>query len=158
MEEAPTVRRAARVILLDEDERVLFARLEYGGKRWWTAPGGGLDDGETREQAARREIVEETGHTLGQLGPWVWTREHVFRFEGRLYRQVERYFVVHVPAFDPLAQELGVEEAKAFAGLRWWTLAELEEAEETFAPTDLPELVRALVEDGPPERPIEVGV
>ena len=53
--------------------------------------------------------------------------------EGRLYRQVERYFVVHVPAFDPLAQELGAEEAKAFAGLRWWTLAELEEAEETFA-------------------------
>jgi 8-oxo-dGTP pyrophosphatase MutT (NUDIX family) len=121
------------------------------------APGGGLDDGETHEQAARREIVEETGHVLGPLGPCVWTREHVFRFEGRLYRQVERYFVAHVPAFDPLSQELGAEEAKAFSGLRWWTQAELEEADETFPPTDLPALVRTSVEDGPPEQPIEVG-
>jgi hypothetical protein len=32
------------------------------------------------------------------------------------------------------------------------------EAEEEFAPADLPALVRELVEDGPPERPIEVGV
>jgi len=119
--------------------------------------GGGLDDGETHEQAARREIAEETGHTLGQLRPWVWTREHVFRFEGRLYRQVERYFVAHVCTFDPLSQELGVEEAKALAELRWWTPAELEEAEEEFAPADLPALVRMLVESGPPERPIEVG-
>jgi 8-oxo-dGTP pyrophosphatase MutT (NUDIX family) len=119
--------------------------------------GGGLDDGETHEQAARREIAEETGHVLGQLGPWVWTREHVFRFEGRLYRQVERYFVAHVPAFDPLSQELGAEEARAFAGLKWWTLAELEEAEEEFAPADLPALVRTLVDNGPPERPIVVG-
>jgi 8-oxo-dGTP pyrophosphatase MutT (NUDIX family) len=158
VEGAPTVRHAARVILLDETSRVLLARFEYAGKRWWAAPGGGLDDGETHEQAAVREIIEETGHLLEQLGPWAWTREHVLRFEGRLYRQVERHFVAHVPAFDPLAQELGAEEAKAFAGLSWWTLAELEKAEETFAPTDLPALVRALLEDGPPERPIEVGV
>ncbi len=127
------------------------------GSNWWADPGGGLDDGETPEQAARREIAEETGYVLGQLGPWVWAREHGFRFEGRLYRQVERYFVAHVPAFDPLLQELGTEEAKAFAGLRWWTPAELDEAEEEFAPADLPALVRALVENGPPERPIEVG-
>ena len=42
--------------------------------------------------------------------------------------------------------------------LRWWTPAGLEAAEdEDFAPADLPALVRALVEDGPPGRPTEVG-
>jgi 8-oxo-dGTP pyrophosphatase MutT (NUDIX family) len=156
-ETAPTVRHAARVVLLDEAGRVLLARFEYGAKRWWAAPGGGLDDGETHEQAARREVTEETGHVLVQLGPWVWTREHVFRFEGRLYLQVERYFVAHVLAFEPLSQELGAEEAKAFAGLKWWTLTELEESVEEFAPADLPTLVRALVENDPPERPIQVS-
>ena len=113
MKGVPTVRRAARVIMLDENDRVLLARFEYGGKHWWTAPGGGLDDGETHEQVARREIAEETGHLLGQLGPWVWTRQHVFHFEGRLYHQVERYFVAHVPTFDAHSQELGVQEGKA---------------------------------------------
>jgi 8-oxo-dGTP pyrophosphatase MutT (NUDIX family) len=158
MERAPTVRRAGRVILLDENDRLLLARFEYGGKHWWTAPGGGLDDGETHEQAARREITEETGHVLGQLGPWVWTREHVFRFEGQLYRQVERYFVAHVSVFDVHSQELGEQEAKVFAGLGWWTPEELAEAEdEEFTPANLPMLVRALLENGPPEQPIEVG-
>jgi 8-oxo-dGTP pyrophosphatase MutT (NUDIX family) len=158
MERAPTVRCAARVILLDENDRLLLARFEYGGKHWWTAPGGGLDDGETHEQAARREIAEETGHVLGQLGPWVWTREHVFRFEDQLYRQVERYFVAHVPAFAAHSQELGEQEAKVFAGLGWWTPEELAETEdEEFAPANLPMLVRALLENGPPEQPVEVG-
>jgi 8-oxo-dGTP pyrophosphatase MutT (NUDIX family) len=84
-EASPTVRHAARVILLDKAGRVLLARFEYYGRRWWAAPGGGLDEGETHEQAARREVREETGHELGLLGPWVWSREHVFRFEGHLH-------------------------------------------------------------------------
>lgn len=156
-EASPTVRHAARVLLLDEADRLLLVRFEYSGRRWWAAPGGGLEGEETHEQAARREVREETGHEIGRLGPWVWTREHVFRFEGRLYRQVERYFLARVGSFAPHSQELGMEEIKAFAGLGWWTLGELESSGVRFAPADLPALVGALVEDGPPERPTDVG-
>ena len=60
MEEQPTVRRAARVLLLDEASQVLLVRFEYGGRSWWVAPGGGLEQGETYEGAARREVKEET--------------------------------------------------------------------------------------------------
>ena len=88
----------------------------------------------------------------------MWNREHVFRFEGHLYHQVERCLLAHVVAFDPHPQELGAEEVKAFAGLRWWTLEELEGTDEGFASADLPILVRSLLEEGSPERPIEVGM
>lgn len=156
--ETPIIRRAARVLLLDEDRRVLLVRFRYHGRSWWAAPGGGLEDDETHEKAARREVAEETGFQLGDLGPWVWTREDVFRFEGRLYRQRERYFLAEVPAFEPRPQVIGSEEAKTFDGLRWWTLEELQATSERFAPTDLPALVRGLVEEGPPEHPVAVGV
>ena len=82
---------------------------------------------------------------------------HVFRFEGQPYRQVERYFLARVGAFDPHSQQLGAEEAKAFAGLRWWTPAELEVTKEEFAPADLPALVGLLLEGGAPARPIQAG-
>jgi 8-oxo-dGTP pyrophosphatase MutT (NUDIX family) len=156
--ETPTLRRAARVLLLAEDRRVLLVRFVYRGERWWAAPGGGLEVDETHEDAARREVAEETGFEIDELGPWVWTREDVFRFEGRLYRQRERYFLASVPAFEPRPKLIDAEEAKTFDGLRWWTLGELETTDERFAPADLSALVRRLVEEGPPERPVLVGV
>jgi 8-oxo-dGTP pyrophosphatase MutT (NUDIX family) len=156
--EKPTLRSAARVLLLDEDRRVLLVRFSYHGKNWWAAPGGGLEDEETHEEAARQEVAEETGFEIDELGPWVWTREDVFRFEGRLYRQRERYFLASVPAFEPRPKSIDAEEAKTFNGLRWWTLGELETTDERFAPAVLPALVRRLGEEGPPERPVLVGV
>ncbi|WP_166177902.1 NUDIX hydrolase [Rubrobacter tropicus] len=157
-DEIPTLRRASRVVLLDESDRVLLVRFEYGGRKWWATPGGGLEGEETHEDAARREIEEETGLRLEILGPRVWNREHVFRFEGRLYRQREHYFVAVVPAFAPQPGALGAAESIAFRDLRWWTMEDLEAGTEEFAPAELPALVRRLVEHGPPERPIEVGI
>lgn len=136
---------------------MLLVRFDYGGHSWWSTPGGGLEQGETHEGAAKREVAEETGLNLTDLGPWVWSREHLFRFKGRLYRQVERYFTAQVPTFAPRPTATGLEEFVAFLYPRWWTLEELESATEQFAPVDLPALARRLVEHGPPDHPLEVG-
>ena len=72
-------------------------------------------------------------------------------------RQVERYFVAEVPAFEARPANLGDIEAGVFDGLRWWTLPELGRCAEDFAPADLPGLVRKLVDEGPPREPFTVG-
>jgi len=38
----------------------------------WEFPGGGILDGESPEQAVRREAAEEAGACLGQLHPLCW--------------------------------------------------------------------------------------
>lgn len=48
------------------------ARVDPGR---WTPPGGHLEPGESAEQAARRELTEETGLTAGEMLPlWHDTR------------------------------------------------------------------------------------
>jgi 8-oxo-dGTP pyrophosphatase MutT (NUDIX family) len=61
----PLSRSAARLIVIDRDDRVLLIEgrdsTRPESSTWWITPGGGLDEGESLEQAARRELLEETG-------------------------------------------------------------------------------------------------
>src|SRR5688572_11090163 len=76
-------RPAARVLIVSENARILLLlAADKDGHRWWLAPGGGLDPGETFEVAARREAAEETGAAV-EIGPWVWTRRHKYDWYGR---------------------------------------------------------------------------
>ena len=62
---------------------------DAGGSR----PGGGLEGEETREEAALRELAEETGITEVELGPVLWRRTCSFPFDGRRWDQDEWYFL-----------------------------------------------------------------
>ena len=54
----PRLRVAA---LIRWHERILLCRQEKGGKEYWLLPGGGVDGGETIDEALRRELGEELG-------------------------------------------------------------------------------------------------
>ena len=154
------IRQAARALVLDPADRVLLVRFEFPSRTVWGAPGGGLDEGETHEQAILRELAEEIGLGEVELGPWIWTREHVFPFENGLWDgQAERFVLVRTHEFEP-APRFSVEQlaAEFVTGMRWWEPAELLESAELFAPRRLPELVSALLRDGPPGEPVDVGV
>ena len=154
------MRHAARAVVLDPADRILLVRFEFPTRGMWAAPGGGLDPGETHEHAIVRELEEEAGLVDFEVGPWIWTREHEFPFhDGSYDGQIERYTLVRTHAFEPSPRFTPEELAAEFVtGLRWWTQAELEASDEVFAPRRLPELVAALLRDGPPGEPLDVGV
>ncbi len=58
------VRMGVRVMMI-KDSKVTLVRQTY--MPGWFMPGGGLNRGETLEQAARREAHEETGAELGEI-------------------------------------------------------------------------------------------
>jgi hypothetical protein len=75
---------------------------------------------------------------------------------GRILRQREDIYSVRVERHDP-APTIDLR-AEGVHELRWWTLPELEAAEETLVPRRLPEFLRELLERGAPPQPVDVGI
>jgi 8-oxo-dGTP pyrophosphatase MutT (NUDIX family) len=82
-----------RAVVLDADNRVFLVRHSYVAG--WYLPGGGVDFGETMEQAMRRELKEEgdidlTGEAALHgifLNSHVSRRDHVAVYIVRQFRQ-----------------------------------------------------------------------
>ena len=149
MSESPLKRRAARVLLLDPDDRVLLFRGVDPGDHergeFWFTPGGGLDDGESYRQAAVRELAEEVGLDLSPdaLSAPVHERVNVFTFDRRTIEQHEVYFVARAPHAEVDSAGFNELELTYTRGHRWWTLAELHASTETVHPPGIAAMLTA---------------
>jgi 8-oxo-dGTP pyrophosphatase MutT (NUDIX family) len=154
------LRKVARVVLLDPDDRILLLHghePDDPADDWWFTPGGGLEGEESREEAALRELAEETGITDVELGPVLWRRMCSFPFAGRRWDQDEWYYLARTTDSSgevPRGTGLTELERRSVAGARWWTCQELARAHETVYPTRLAELLRRLLDEGPPAGPV----
>ena len=148
-------RPAARVLILGADGRLLLLEAEHAsdGSRFWLAPGGGLEPGERFEDAAKREVLEETGLQI-EVDRCVWTRHHVYDWGGRMHSQYERYFTAttSVSAVKPIRADDYV------IGHRWWNLEVLLGSDETFVPHRLPALWSDIMRGETPRPPFDCGV
>lgn len=136
------VRSVARLLLLDANRRVLLFRHTDGhGREFWATPGGGLEPGETVEQAARREALEELGAKEVELGP-LWAGRSDFLFANRNVSQTETFFLVtrHSGILGPEVGE--VHHLEGITEVRWWSLDEIEKSQELIFPCDLATRVR----------------
>lgn len=151
-------------MLLTADDSVLLVRFEFPTGTMWALPGGGLDPGEDHLTALRRELVEEVGLYDADIGPHIWSREHIIPFiDGMWDGQRDRYHHVPVPVrFEPTPalswQQLRDERLHE---LRWWSIEEIVTAAEAgvrFAPGRLGELLQDLAAKGLPAAPVDTGV
>lgn len=129
-------RHAARVIIISEDGHTF---LMNGHDRlnpnyhWWFTVGGGIDPGETAQQAAVREMREETGWEISEtqlIGP-VIERIGKFEFTDRVRRQIEYIYLVYTPRFNTDNSGWTRTENQLIDAAQWIPIHELQQLGET---------------------------
>ncbi len=140
------LRRAARIILLDEADRVLLFRYtapEY--EPFWILPGGACGDGEDFPDAARRELMEETGIDAHPR-PLGIVKQADYIYDGEPVRSVEHFFwcLAQTSLIDTSGHtEL---EQRVMLRHRWFSDGEFRNWPETIYPLDLRELLKDAIQ------------
>jgi 8-oxo-dGTP pyrophosphatase MutT (NUDIX family) len=169
MATAPRLRPAARAVVLDRAHRVLLVHFDFGSAEelpngLWACPGGGIEPDESIADGLRRELREELGLEIADVGDPIWHKEHTFPMSGGWDGQRDVFYLIELDSFEPRpamsADELQAEHVDA---LRWWTFSELQAAQleydaapkaptsPTFSPRRLGHLVADLVTNGRPD-------
>ena len=161
MTSPPTPRPTARVLLLDPNQNLFLIYTDgeisgIGLPPVWLPPGGGVEPGESYEEAALRELTEEVALTNVTLGPCLWLRTFPYEINGKRYEKHERYFVCQVAHFEIDATS-AVDPAHVL-GYKWWTVDEIEASPDLFAPRALAHLLRPVLAGDLADQPMFVDV
>jgi 8-oxo-dGTP diphosphatase len=110
--EAPRV--GVGVIVVRDGLVLLGRRLGAHGQGSWAPPGGHLEFGETPEDCARRELLEETGLVAREVLAATWVN-NVFPDVGRHYVTL----ITVVPAADGEPQAMEPERCAEWRWFSW---------------------------------------
>lgn len=143
-------RPSARLLVTDPLGKILLFRFEHregalAGVCYWATPGGGVEGGETFEETAVRELREETGIRVDDVGPQIAQCKVVFQLvSGEYVDNDERYF--HVPVASHQLSTTGwtAYEVECMTDYRWWSRDELLQTAEKVWPKNLLDMLKTL--------------
>jgi 8-oxo-dGTP pyrophosphatase MutT (NUDIX family) len=163
MQTRPTV----RVLLFDPAGRLLLMRAhdpdvaDHEGRvsdaSYWFTIGGGVEPGEALSEAARREIMEETGHTDFRLGPQVWYRECVLTIKGEKRLFEETYFLAWTEEQALSDADWTELERAVIKDMKWWETGALMASADIFYPLCLKEHLPPILAGEYPPRVVTIG-
>jgi len=140
-------------IVLIEDNKVALIKRHRSGVEYFVFPGGGVEEGETPEEAAIREAMEELGVEI-----IVKQKVAIIHFDS----STQIYFLA-----EQVGGEFGTGTGEEFAGADsdnfftgtyapvWMSLSKMSQHEKVY-PADLAKLILKAQSDGWPEEPIDI--
>ena len=161
------VRKSVKALLLNNNDELLLIRANdpkttsadgvYHGPFWYLA-GGKLEQGETLQEAAIREIKEETGIDKLTLGPIVWHGSYNLRLNGTLTHMQQTFIVARTPQTTLAPTALTEWEKTSITDMAWFSLEKIQNFHEIIYPTLLPSYLPDIIAGNYPSSPIELDL
>ncbi|MBB3307877.1 MULTISPECIES: NUDIX domain-containing protein [unclassified Enterobacter] len=139
-------RDSARLLIINSLNQVLLFRFRHEndalvGKAYWATPGGGVKSGETFEQAAIRELSEETGIYVDDVGRPLTERTFEMALpSGEVVLANERFYLIKVADEEISTSGWTENEKTVIDDYHWWNLVELRNTEDVVYPSNIPDI------------------
>lgn len=162
-------RKSVKVLLLNEVNKILLILVDdpkispIGGKNsgpFWCMVGGGIESGETIQDAAIREIYEETGILEKDilLGPVVWQYSFDFIRSGVPTNMQEIFIVARTKINKIKPANLTEWEKASIKDIKWFSLDEIKDCKKIIYPIFLAQYLPDILAGHYPEKIINLDL
>ncbi|CAI3152684.1 RNA pyrophosphohydrolase [Acinetobacter calcoaceticus] len=141
------IRKSSRLLVINENHQILLFQFTHtndalAGQSYWATVGGGLEEGETFEQAACRELYEELGVVRQNVDTHVAIRNFEMMLpSAEVVMSNERLFIVFIKNEEVNTANWSEHEKLVISKSRWWTFDELSQTQEIVYPNNIPNIL-----------------
>lgn len=95
------IRKSSRAIILNKKKQIFLFQYQFDylvdDEAIWITPGGSLEEGESFDDALKRELYEELGIQLKQSYKQVYYRNPIYTFKtGEQIQSEERFYLIYL--------------------------------------------------------------
>lgn len=163
-------KKIIRILLISKENKLLLMRVvdpsttgldKKPSNAFWCTIGGKIEQGETLQQAAYRELFEETGFNTDdiELGPIVWCGVHQMIISGKHVELDEKFIVAHLKSDQELNQDNFTENEKnVVTHTEWLSLDEILTHQEPIFPAIFKTNLADIIAGRYPRQPLLVDL
>lgn len=143
------IRKSSRAIVLNQDNQIFLFQYNFDylaeSKSIWITPGGSLEEGESFDDALKRELFEELGVFWDKDCLEIYYRNPLYTLNsGEVVQSIEKFFLIRVEeeqfSYDNWTDS---EKQRMLCG-KWWSIEEIRQSKDDFFTEDIIKILTEL--------------